>query len=73
MPLDTMVSAVWRIRLSVTLQPKLFQSFQPSCGVRPRPFSRAWAEGASDSATGATVAMSTADNSVRSVFFTGIS
>src|SRR5690349_10818470 len=42
-PLDTIASAVWRISVSLTLQPKEFQSFQPNCGVRARLFSNACA------------------------------
>src|SRR5437773_9281589 len=37
MPLLTMESTMPRMRVSLTLQPKLFQLFQPMGGVRARP------------------------------------
>src|SRR3954468_24423933 len=37
MPVETMASAVSRIICSFTLQPNLFQLFQPSAGVLERP------------------------------------
>src|SRR5512142_1908768 len=41
MPLLTMASATLLIRLSLMLQPNLFQLFQPMGGVRARPLSSA--------------------------------
>src|SRR5215813_3320524 len=41
MPLETMPSAMDLIRASLTLQPNLFQEFQPMGGVRARPLSSA--------------------------------
>src|SRR5262252_7037300 len=41
MPLATMPSAMDLMRSSLTLQPNLFQEFQPMGGVRQRPLSRA--------------------------------
>src|SRR5208283_227506 len=37
MPLDTSASAAARMSFSLTLQPNLFQLFQPMGGVRARP------------------------------------
>src|SRR5688572_22456852 len=42
MPLATIASAVSRINCSLTLQPNLFQLFQPICGVFASP-SNFWA------------------------------
>src|SRR5215475_10748702 len=42
MPLETMASAMDLIMSSSTLQPNLFQLFQPMGGVRATPLSRAW-------------------------------
>src|SRR5580765_1172192 len=41
MPLATMPSAMDLMSSSLTLQPNLFQEFQPMGGVRARPLSRA--------------------------------
>src|SRR5688572_13706956 len=45
MPLATIASAVSRISCSLTLQPNLFQLFQPICGVFASP-SNFWANAA---------------------------
>src|SRR4051812_48030311 len=53
MPLDTMASAVSRMSCSLTLQPNLFQLFQPIWGVLARP-SNFCANAAGDTSNNAT-------------------
>ncbi len=50
MPLLTIASAICRIRVSLMLQPKVFQVFQPIGGVSATPLSSAWVGVAESSA-----------------------
>ena len=52
MPVLTIASAIWRISVSLMLQPKVFQVFQPIGGVRATPLSSAWAVSWSDDRVG---------------------
>ena len=56
MPLVTIASAIWRISVSLMLQPKVFQVFQPIGGVRATPLSSACAGRGATTASVVTVA-----------------